>query len=491
MPNNEYANQPNQSRSEDIIQSILDEQEYDEAARSRIEYLLIQLKEAIEQGGGGTTSYDGLTGKPKIDNHELQTGNNTSSDLGLQTKIDSDHKLSADVIDDTSATNKFNVQANWNESSSSAPSYINNKPTLGTASSLNVASTGDAGITEVVKGDDSRLADARNAKDVYNWAKQSSKPSYNGSEIPLTNYVKPQSTSAVSASDSANDAIGKLEKALDGKQDSSSLGTAAFTASTDYATASQGGKADSAVQTAGTGLSKSGTTLNHSNSVTAKTTQGFAQIAYDAQGHITDSTPATQAQLEAMNSGIDSNKVPQIETNKNNISKDEAALIELIDGGAKNVLKFDGLSTTNVQGVNFTFNSNGTVTVKRVSTGTSNAIASLQLNGNDVHIDDYCNGAYQLSGCPVDGSQSSYELDATNGTYAVRDYGDGVTFTDKGSNTNIYIRILVRKDFDGEVTFKPMICSKAVWDISQTYQPYRPSYQELYERVVALEQENT
>lgn len=53
MTENEYENAPNMSRSEDIIQSILDDTEYNEEARSRIEYLLIELKNAIKSGAGG------------------------------------------------------------------------------------------------------------------------------------------------------------------------------------------------------------------------------------------------------------------------------------------------------------------------------------------------------------------------------------------------------------------------------------------------------
>lgn len=41
------------------------------------------------------------------------------------------------------------------------------------------------------------------------------------------------------------------------------------------------------IDTAGTGLSKSGTTLNHSNSITEQTSTVFKKIKYDGQGHIT------------------------------------------------------------------------------------------------------------------------------------------------------------------------------------------------------------
>lgn len=54
---------------------------------------------------------------------------------------------------------------------------------LGTAASKDVAASGDASSTEVVMGNDSRLTDSRNAADVYDWAKASTKPSYTASEV--------------------------------------------------------------------------------------------------------------------------------------------------------------------------------------------------------------------------------------------------------------------------------------------------------------------
>lgn len=51
------------------------------------------------------------------------------------------------------------------------------------------------------------------------------------------------------------------------------------------------------IDTAGTGLSKSGTTINHSNSITAQTTNALKKIKYDSQGHITGSADVTASDL--------------------------------------------------------------------------------------------------------------------------------------------------------------------------------------------------
>lgn len=84
------------------------------------------------------------------------------------------------------------------------------------------------------------------ASDVYAWAKASTKPTYTASDVgaaasshnqasntinAMTGYSKPSSTSAIAATDTLNGAIGKLEKALDGKGTSSlTIGTTATTA---------------------------------------------------------------------------------------------------------------------------------------------------------------------------------------------------------------------------------------------------------------------
>ena len=74
-----------QSRSEQILRATIDGTPYDEPVQSRIEHLLLELKETIESGGGGgggTTNYNLLSNKPSINGHELM-GNKTSADLEI------------------------------------------------------------------------------------------------------------------------------------------------------------------------------------------------------------------------------------------------------------------------------------------------------------------------------------------------------------------------------------------------------------------------
>jgi len=79
---------------------------------------------------------------------------------------------------------------------------------LGTAAFKNVPSSGNASTTEVVMGDDTRLSDTRTPT-AHNQASDTINA--------MTGYSKPSSTSAIATSDTLNAAIGKLEKALDGK----------------------------------------------------------------------------------------------------------------------------------------------------------------------------------------------------------------------------------------------------------------------------------
>lgn len=77
---------------------------------------------------------------------------------------------------------------------------------MGTAAFKNVPASGNASPTEVVLGNDSRLSDARTPS-----AHNQGADTINA----MTSYSKPQTTSAIAATDSLNAAIGKLEKGLD------------------------------------------------------------------------------------------------------------------------------------------------------------------------------------------------------------------------------------------------------------------------------------
>lgn len=72
-----------QSRNEEILIAAIDGKEYNKLPQSRIEELLLELKEVIEAGsGGGTTNYNLLSNLPKINNITVK-GDMTAADLSL------------------------------------------------------------------------------------------------------------------------------------------------------------------------------------------------------------------------------------------------------------------------------------------------------------------------------------------------------------------------------------------------------------------------
>lgn len=66
-------------------------------------------------------------------------------------------------LDGMAAGAEVNVQADYNQTVNTSDDFIKNKPALGTASALNAPATGNAGVSEAVKGSDTRLSDARTA----------------------------------------------------------------------------------------------------------------------------------------------------------------------------------------------------------------------------------------------------------------------------------------------------------------------------------------
>ena len=257
----------------------------------------------------------------------------------------------------------------------------------------------------------------------------------------------------------------------------SGLGSAAAAESSDFATAAQGELAASAIQSAGTGLTKDGTTLNHSNSVTAQTSASFSSITFDAQGHITGSTAATTAQLNAINSGITSTDVAQIETNKTNI------LLNQNKGFLqKNLFENKGTSKTQNY-VTFTVNDDKTVSVS--TSQAASAQTTLDLSG--AYLPNNVKGKY-LTGVPstsTDDNYAYYVAYSSNGTSE----STGVVISNGDmpyamrSDYNYYRLIIIVKNGTNigstPVVFKPMITATT----DTTYQPYAMSNVELAEKI--------
>ena len=124
-------------------------------------------------------------------------------------------------------------------------------------------------------------------------------------------------------------------------------------------------------------------------------------------------------------------------------------------GGGKNKLEVTS-STATINGVTFTVNSDGTIVANgSVTEGQSNAIFNCSSNYS------LKAGSYILSGCPANGSSSTYAMSIGGIT---SDFGNGGNFT-LSSDSTVTIRCVVYSGYQvNNLLFKPMICLSSETD---------------------------
>lgn len=177
---------------------------------------------------------------------------------------------------------------------------------------------------------------------------------------------------------------------------------------------------------------------------------------------------------------------------KTKISNNNSALVELIDSGQKNLVNAQNPSRQ--QRVTIVNSANGGVVISCNNATWATTAYYVYVTPNE----DYKLILY------VD------EADVSNAhfrcfTYAIDDDGaelEELPGTKKITSTGVYIldintqynRIKISPNINnsetagsGSAAIRMMLCSKAAWDISQKYVPYRPSYDELVARITALE----
>lgn len=169
-----------------------------------------------------------------------------------------------------------------------------------------------------------------------------------------------------------------------------------------------------------------------------------------------------------------------------------SALVRIIDDGPKNVLEMTQTQTT----ITRTSGSSsmtavydktaGTVTLNGTHYTNDSAFAFEFYTGSAVDTKPIPAGTYHMSGCHAGGSTSTWRAVLTGISGAV-DTGNGAIFTLAESQYCAW-RILVSGNCTlNDAVFRPMICPEELYKISPAFQPYRPSYQELYDMVKALQ----
>lgn len=195
-------------------------------------------------------------------------------------------------------------------------------------------------------------------------------------------------------------------------------------------------------------------------------------------------------------------------TQHQDLSGIEDALAAVIDGGAKNLIPFDleamkagnssagytwsdnvcTISDGSSLNIVITVGADGVITATGSKPATSSGLNFRIVPAAEAY--DLPLGDYVLSGCPAGGSSATYQLRAliNNSSVFAQDTGAGASFTTTAATMErIEIAFGTSAISNMNLTFRPMISAKALYDASDKYVPYVPSMQELYQRILALE----
>ena len=455
-------------------------------------------------GGGGTTDYEQLSNQPQINGVTLQ-GNKTASALGLQAEIGSSSKLSSDFVTDINATNMFVTSAEkstWNGKqdaisdlaairSGAAAGATAVQPSAMTAALAAKVGT-DAFTTDQQRQDALEAVDraaltkvidggAAGTKNLFDCSLQSIKAvtqnqsygfSWNGNVCTSTRGVSFTINADNSITVAANTKDEVWFKLTDFMYSAGSYVISGCP--TNGSTSSYYIESDALnYRDIGNGVSFTiNSTTTDSIYIVVKSGQTFEKTFYPML--------CSKALYDA-----DSSYVPYAPALTNIILT--PALIKQVDGGAKNKLHYNGISTSSGDTTNISFSCSGDLITITGSTSSNAAWCYLTLDGSIIVANDFCNGKYYLSSERTGSGPVDIFVHESSVGQIADDSGNGVVIPNKTTTNSVRIMVNIPKGATVNITLKIMICTAADYAVSPAFVPYRPSWQELYEMILALQ----
>lgn len=164
----------------------------------------------------------------------------------------------------------------------------------------------------------------------------------------------------------------------------------------------------------------------------------------------------------SLSSSSTNNNAPTSKTVFDDQQRQQSQINYAVNTGVKNLLKITG-TTASSNGIKYTVNQDGTVTV----TGTATANSFFMVGSLSGYTGDII-----LTGCPANGGYQKWRLFKEGSDPSQSDTGNGMTYTLDGTSVIYMIEIYNGQGFTdaNPLIFRPMIRPAAITD--STFQPY-------------------